>query len=177
MRFNFLFTLTIILISACDNSTIEPKFETYLAPEDIIDSAYLKLNVKYATTLEERTFIVRSRQTIYNLNTYTYTHTITFTDGSIMIIKAADKFRAMDQFYVREGFDVASWQSFQAVMSFTDQYKNETYEFRAKINGLSVSASNNNNFILLNFNDIYCGTPGGITVKCSLNGTLALKNY
>lgn len=177
MRFNTIFTLTILLISACSSSTIEPKFETYQAPEDIVDSAYLKLYVKYATTLEERTFIVGSRQTVYDLNNYTYTHTFIFTDKSVMVIKAGGRLRPMDQLYVREGFDVASWQGGQAVMSFTDKYKNESYEFRAKLNGLSVSGSSNNNFILLSFNDINCGNPGGTNVKCSLNGTLALKKH
>lgn len=177
MRFNSIILLSLLLSSACDNSTIEPKFETYVAPEDVIDTTYLKLKVKYAGTLEEKTFTVRSRQTLYSLNNYTYTHTFNFTDGSVMVIKAANRFRPLDQVYVREGFDIASWQSAQAVMSFTDKYKNETYEFRSKINGLSLSSYTNNKFILLTFNDVYCGTPGGITVKCSLNGTLAVYNY
>ncbi len=162
--------------SACDNSTIEPKFETYVAPEDAIDSAYLKLKVKYATTLEEKTFIVRSRQTLYNSNN-TYTHTFTFIDGSVMVIKAANRFRVSDQYYIREGFDIAGWQSTEAVMSFTDKYKNESYEFRSKANGLSINAYTNNKYILLTFNDVYCGSPGGITTKCSLNGSLAMYNY
>lgn len=176
MRSKLFTILALFLVSACDNQEIEPTFKNYKAPGDIIDSAYMKLNVKYANTLEEHTFIVSSTQTTYDL--FDYTHTINFTDGSRMVIVTTYNLYLSSQFNSKEGNNVSGWQGNYAAMTFSDKYKNSTYDFRTKTNALTVGGSYyKGKYVLLSFNDIYCGNPGYVQLKCSLNGTLALVKY
>ncbi len=176
MRFKLFTILVLFLVVACDNQVIEPTFKSYKAPEDIVDSAYLKLKVKYAGTLEERTFIVKSTYTTYDL--FDYTHTINFMDGSRMVIVTTYNLYLSNQFNAKPGNNVSGWQGNYAAMTFTDKYKNNTYDFKTKNNALMVGSSYyKNKFVLLTFNDIYCGEPGYIPTTCSLNGTLALTKY
>ena len=176
MRFNYLYLLAFLLISACDNTIIEPSFKSFKAPEDIVDSTYMQLKVKYATTLEEKTFIVSSTQTTYDL--FDYIHTINFTDGSRMVITTTYNLYLSSLYNSKTGSNVSGWQGNYASMTFTDKYKNDSYDFRAKTNALQVGSSYyKGKYVLLSFNDIYCGNPGYVQVKCSLNGTLALLKY
>ena len=176
MRFNYLFIITLLLISACDNTIIEPTFKSFKAPEDIVDSTYMQLKVKYATTLEEKTFIVSSTKTTYDL--FDYIHTINFTDGSKMVIITTYNLYLSSLYNSKTGSNVSGWQGNHAAMTFTDKYKNDSYDFRTKTNALQVGSTYyKGKYVLLSFNDIYCGNPGYVQTKCSLNGTLALLKY
>lgn len=176
MRFKFILLLSLVFATACDNTLVSPQFESYKAPEDIIDSTYLKLKVKYAVTLEEKTFVVKSTTSSYDL--FDYTHTINFTDGSKMVLVTTYNFYLNDSYNAKTGNNVSGWQGNYAAMTFTDKYKNSTYEFRTKTAALTTGSSYyKGKYHLVTFNDIYCGDPGYVTVKCSLNGTLALLKF
>ncbi len=176
MHFKSLLILSLFFIVACDDKIVSPTFESYKAPEDIIDSAYLKLRVKYAVTLEEKIFVVKSAKTTYDL--FDYTHTINFTDGSTMVIVTTYNLYPSDSYNSKEGNNVSGWQGYYAAMTFTDKYKNSTYDFRAKTGALTTGSSYyKGKYNLLTFNDVYCGNPGYVQLKCSLNGTLALLKY
>lgn len=176
MRSKLIIIFALFLATACDNTLVEPTFKSYKSPEDIIDSMYLKLNVKYAVTLEEKTFVVKSTSTTYDL--FDYTHTINFTDGSKMVIVTTYNLYPSSSYNSKEGNNVSGWQGYYAAMTFTDKYKNSTYDFRAKTAALTTGPSYyKGKYHLLTFNDIYCGNPGYVQLKCSLNGTLALLKY
>ena len=177
MRFKFILLLSLVFATACDNTLVSPQFESYKAPEDIIDSTYLKLKVKYAgNPTEDRTLIVKSTTSSYDL--FDYTHTINFTDGSKMVVITTYNFYLNTSFNSKTGNNVSGWQGNYAAMTFIDKYKNSTYEFRAKTAALTTGSSYyKGKYHLVTFNDIYCGDPGYVNTKCSLNGTLAILKY